>query len=272
MSRGGERGLGACAGGAGISDTDLVRSWVPGGAKAPGRGGDPVRPEPKEKEGREPDATVLSARDLSCSDQLKPWSVRVADIKSEVALGRVREVVERTESAILEMLFELLGCAWVWVVVEERASQDVAVAETDWGGAGSTASVVIRRRSGQIAESVTENWAVCVPLAVPGLPPPGRRIAAAAPKLMRRLKGVGGTVRAEVGESSSSMAFSSKSELVDVLARRARLEAAGGKAPAIPRVVVVVRDSLRRCSLMAAVVTALGKTGVPEIELLRWKS
>jgi hypothetical protein len=180
VSRGGERGLGACAGGAGISDTDLVRSWVPGGAKAPGRGGDPVRPEPKEKEGREPDATVLSARDLSCSDQLKPWS-----------------------------------------------------------------------------------------LAVPGLPPPGRRIAAAAPKLMRRLKGVAGTVRAEVGESSSSMAFSSKSELVDVLARRARLEAAGGKAPAIPRVVVVVRDSLRRCSLMAAVVTALGKTGVPEIELLR---
>lgn len=34
-------------------------------------------PEAKEKEGRWPDATVLSARDLSCSDQLKPWSLPV---------------------------------------------------------------------------------------------------------------------------------------------------------------------------------------------------
>lgn len=86
MSLGGDLGLGVCAGGTGISEMDLLRSWPPGGATAPGRGGEPVRPEGKEKEGREPE-TVLSARDLSCSDQLKPWSER-AVCKSEVALGR----------------------------------------------------------------------------------------------------------------------------------------------------------------------------------------
>lgn len=45
--------------------------------------------EPNEKLGREPAATVLSARDLSCSDQLKPCSVgRVkADILSATVLG-----------------------------------------------------------------------------------------------------------------------------------------------------------------------------------------
>lgn len=87
---------------------------------------------------------------------------------------------------------------------------------------------------------------------------------------MRRLKGVVGTVREDVGESSSSMAFSSNSELVDVLERRAKPEAVFGEVPVMPRVVVVDRDSLRRCSLMAAVVTALGITGVPPaIELLR---
>lgn len=86
MSLGGDLGLGACAGGAGISETDLLRSCPPEGGTAPGRGGEPVRPEAKEKEGREPE-TVLSARDLSCSDQLKPWSERAVN-KSEVALGR----------------------------------------------------------------------------------------------------------------------------------------------------------------------------------------
>lgn len=75
---------------------------------APGRGGEPVRPEPKENEGREPEATVLSARDLSCSDQLKPWSGRVAESKSEVALGRVREA----EVAAEVLVSIVLGCAW----------------------------------------------------------------------------------------------------------------------------------------------------------------
>lgn len=66
-----------------------------------------MRPEPKENEGREPDATVLSARDLSCSDQLKPWSGRVAERKSEAALGRLREVA----NAAGVLVPVLLGCA-----------------------------------------------------------------------------------------------------------------------------------------------------------------
>ena len=44
-------------------------------------------PEAKENDGRGPEATVLSARDLSCSDQLKPWSDRVeGEHKSGVVL------------------------------------------------------------------------------------------------------------------------------------------------------------------------------------------
>ncbi len=49
-----------------MSETDLARSWRGlAGAAGPGRGGEALRPEAKEKEGREPPATVLSARDLS---------------------------------------------------------------------------------------------------------------------------------------------------------------------------------------------------------------
>ena len=76
----------------------------------------------------------------------------------------------------------------------------------------------------------------------PGLVPPRMpRIACAAPKLMRRAKGVVGAVRAK---SSSSTAFSSiESELVDMLARR-RKEAEGvGEVPESPSVVM---ESLRR--------------------------
>lgn len=79
---------------------------------APGRGGEPVRPEAKENDGREPDATVLSARDLSCSDQLKPWSGRVAECKSEAALGRVRDAAAAVEAETTELVPVLLGCAW----------------------------------------------------------------------------------------------------------------------------------------------------------------
>jgi len=71
------------------------------------------------------------------------------------------------------------------------------------------------------------------------------------------------------------MAFSSKSELVDMLARRARPVTLVGDVPVMPRVVVVDRDSLRRCcSWMAAVVMAPGNTGVPAVatELDRVKS
>jgi hypothetical protein len=50
-----------------MSDTDLARSW-----DGP-LGGE----EARENEGRGPPETELSARDLSCSDQLKPcWSAR----------------------------------------------------------------------------------------------------------------------------------------------------------------------------------------------------
>jgi hypothetical protein len=60
-----------------MSETDLARSWrgLVGAGGGPARGGEPPRPEPKENEGRGPEATVLSARDLSCSDQLNPWSL-----------------------------------------------------------------------------------------------------------------------------------------------------------------------------------------------------
>lgn len=92
-----------------------------------------MSPEPKENEGREPEATVLSARDLSCSDQLKPWSGQVTEDKSEVALGRVRgaeaetgfaaaatvvgEVVEEKEAALMLPL----RC-WTFAAVEAIAS------------------------------------------------------------------------------------------------------------------------------------------------------
>jgi hypothetical protein len=75
-----------------MSETDLALSceaelgvWPPAVPETDGpRGGDPANVEAKENEGRDPAATLLSARDLSCSDQLKPWSVRAAEeIKSE---------------------------------------------------------------------------------------------------------------------------------------------------------------------------------------------
>lgn len=72
-----------------MSETDFARSWRGFGF---GMGTAPLPTEvPRGGEaayatvGREP-AAMLSARDLSCSDQLKPcWSDR-ADIKSEAAL------------------------------------------------------------------------------------------------------------------------------------------------------------------------------------------
>lgn len=69
------------------------------------------------------------------------------------------------------------------------------------------------------------------------------------------------------------MAFSSRESelLVDKLARRAKEALLVGEVPDRPRE-DVVSDILRRCSLRAAVVMALGKTGVAlAVELLRWK-
>lgn len=72
---------------------------------------------------------------------------------------------------------------------------------------------------------------------------------AGLPKLMRRVKGEDGMARVAEAESSSSIAFSSKSELelVDVLARRPRPVALVGDVPVMPRAVVVDSESLRRC-------------------------
>ena len=90
---------------------------------------------------------------------------------------------------------------------------------------------------------------------LPGLVPPRiPRMACAAPRLMRRVKGVVGAVRATT--SASSTAFSSiESELVDRLARRRNEAEALGEVPDRPRVVM---ESLRRWSFMAAVESAPG--------------
>jgi len=78
---------------------------------------------------------------------------------------------------------------------------------------------------------------------LPGLTPPRMppRMAWLAPKLMRRVNGVAGAVRAT---SSSSTALSSiESELVDMLARRMKEAVWVGEVPDRPRVVM---ESLRR--------------------------
>lgn len=158
-----------------------------------------------------------------------------------------------------------------------KAFQDVADADADAdaadvgttlsGGVKGTASMPRRCSEGQAAS--LGDWAVGLPLPVPGLVPPGRRMPAAVPKLTRRVKGVTGAVRDVAGESSSSMAFSSRSEeLVERLARRPSPVALVGDVPDIPKV-LVERESLLRCSWMAAAVMALGKTGVAAVELLR---
>lgn len=98
-------------------------------------------------------------------------------------------------------------------------------------------------------------------------------MAVEAPMLMRRPKELTGTAREVKGYSSSSMAFSSSESelLVDRLARRAKEALLVGEVPDRP-IEVVVSDCRRRCSLRAALVIALGKTGVAEAtELLRWK-
>jgi hypothetical protein len=106
----------------------------------------------------------------------------------------------------------------------------------------------------------------CVPL-VPGLVALREpRIAWAAPKLIRRVKGVTGAVRAL---SSSSMAFSSiESELVDRLARRRRADGVVGEVPERPS---VVTESLRRWSAAAVEAKGVGKGAAEgcETELFR---
>lgn len=195
------------------------------------RGGEPPRPEAKEKVGREAEETALSARDLSCSDQLKPWSERA---EGEHGLEHVRD------------WFAVL--AWGDVLHQVWLPR---LAGRSGGVVGLPVTVLLRRIGG-----------ACLPLA-PGLTGPrAPRMAWAAPKLIFRVKGVTGAGRD--GVSSSSMAFSSaESELVDRLARRRKAEVLVGDAPERP---TVVTESRRRWSLAAA--NDVGK-GWVVVELLR---
>lgn len=193
-----------------MSETDLARSWW----DAP-LGGE----EASENEARGPAETELSARDLSCSDQLKPcWSARELALSEEALEGVV-----------------LLAC----VTAEEGLA------------------VLARRFVAERAAPITEPWfcealrprddggeAGLLPL--PGLLPPGRYpLMAEAPKLIRRTKGVFGAVLAEPGTSSSSIAFSSiESELVDMLPRR--MLKVGGLVGDVPERPIVVTDNRRR--------------------------
>lgn len=125
------------------------------------------------------------------------------------------------------------------------------------GGEGGLWRAVLARRRGGDG----------LPLVEPGLVPPGgaRMLRIAwAPKLMRRVKGVVGAVRAPT-PSSSSTAFSSMASepLVDMLARRALNEVVGEE----PRPTVDM-DSRRPRSLFMAVEMGPGNPGC-EIELLR---
>jgi len=85
-----------------------------------------------------------------------------------------------------------------------------------------------------------------------------------APKLMRRVKGVVGAVRAE-DVSSSSMAFSSiESELVDTLDRRSPKGVLGTPLGDVPDNPIVEMERRRRWSI--------GKAGVVvDVEPLLWK-
>jgi hypothetical protein len=97
----------------------------------------------------------------------------------------------------------------------------------------------------------------CVPLLLGLVALREPRIAWGAPKLIRRVKGVTGTVRVP---SSSSMACSSiESELVDRLARRRRAEGVVGEVPERPS---VVTESLRRWSAAAPETRGVGKGAV----------
>ena len=126
------------------------------------------------------------------------------------------------------------------------------------GGEGGLWRAVLARRRGGDG----------LPLVEPGLVPPGgpRMLRMAwAPKLMRRVKGVVGAVRAPM-PSSSSTAFSSMASepLVDMLARRALNEVVGE----VPRPIVEM-ESRRPRSLFMAVEMGPGNPGCCEIELLR---
>lgn len=193
-----------------MSETDLARSWgwPLGGEEASG------------KEGRALE-TELSARDLSCSDQLKRcWSARGGTLSEEtlgclvlLACGRVAE-----------------GNA---VLARRPAADRAAVTAEPCGACDGLWPLGLR-------PAPREDGGEVGLLPLPGLPPGRYPLMADAPKLMRRTKGVAGAVLAlPGGMSSSSTALSSmESELVDMLSRRMP-NAAGlvGEVPDRPMVV-----------------------------------
>lgn len=137
-----------------MSETDLARSWT----FAPFLGGDDDMPEPNEKEGRWP-WTELSARDLSCSDQLNPcWSGR-EEYTSEGGLADCA----------------LLACAWGTVgrmlLVPRRpvAELELAPKAAEWlpgevdDGPRAVACMLLRRNMPGMA-----GWAEGEPLGADG--------------------------------------------------------------------------------------------------------
>jgi len=200
---------------------DLARSWM----GAPALGGELLA---REKDGRGPCVTLLSARDLSCSDQLKPcWSDRA------------------TLSEGMLCVLKLLACG-----------RDVAM------------PMLARRLAARVAATLGLRMGCCAGggedgllLPLPGLPPGRYPLTAEPPKLMRRVKGVVGAVLAPA--SSSSIAFSSIEsellELVDMLPRRIPSEAAPlCEAPDNPS---VVTDRRRRFASAAVALGGPGKAG-----------
>lgn len=177
--------------------------------------------------------TELSARDLSCSDQLKPcWSAREGTL-SEGALGC--------------LVWLALGSNWGCGMAGESGMAALArrpAAERAAATAEPCACDGLRPALGERPSEGGGEVGLLLPL--PGLPP-GRYPLMDWPKLMRRTKGVPGAVLALPAgvASSSSMALSSiESEFVDMLPRRmAKGVVLVGEVPERP---IVVTERRRR--------------------------
>ena len=225
-----------------MSETDLARS-----CRGMPLGGD----EASGKEGRAPE-TELSARDLSCSDQLKPcWSAREGTL-SEGILGCLVLLA-------LGCGCDVTGEGGMTVLGRRPAAESAAATEPCTCDGLRPLEVRPIEDGGEVGL-----------LPLPGLPP-GRYPLMDWPKLMRRTKGVAGAVLALLpgGTSSSSMALSSmESELVDMLPRR--MGKAGVLVGEVPERPIVVTERRRRCASLKDPLAGKG----PPLELAdgpRWK-